>query len=321
MMASKTSSEPASEPVWEAAATAPRFERPDLMTTTGLSRVASSSTSTSLSPSPTPSTYIRMTFVRSWCMRYSRRSASSMSALLPTETMADMPMFSTAVLPIMASPRAPLCVMMATLPALMPPGPKLASSFSRRREHAEDVRPDDAHAAVGGVRGELALLLDVAHLGEPGRDDQVELRAEVGGLLDGGERVLRGDARHHEVELAAGLPERLVDGQAEDLAALGVDRAVSGPRSRPSRCSRGSCTRSSRSCVKPLSPRRSAARRGIVCRARYSTLVLAPLNAILSSMTPSAVLRWMSKPIFSKRRIIGTFSMRTSAVKPRRPSF
>ena len=73
---------------------------------------------------------MRMTLVRSWCMRYSRRSDSSMSALLPTETIAEMPMFSTAVLPIIASPSAPLCVIIATLPGLIPPGPKLASSLA-----------------------------------------------------------------------------------------------------------------------------------------------------------------------------------------------
>ena len=50
-----------------------------------------------------------------------------MSTLLPTETMAEIPMFSTAVLPIIASPRAPLCVMIATPPVLMPPGPNVAS--------------------------------------------------------------------------------------------------------------------------------------------------------------------------------------------------
>ncbi len=50
-----------------------------------------------------------------------------MSTLLPTETIAEMPTFSTPVLPIMASPSAPLCVMMATPPSRMPPGPKVAS--------------------------------------------------------------------------------------------------------------------------------------------------------------------------------------------------
>ena len=126
MMASKISSEPASEPVCEAAAMAPRSDRPDLMTTTGIFWVVFLTASMSRSPSRTPSMYIKTIFVWGSVTRYSRRSASSTSVLFPTETMAERPMFSTEVLPIMATPRAPLWVMMATLPGLMPELPKVA---------------------------------------------------------------------------------------------------------------------------------------------------------------------------------------------------
>ena len=126
MMASKISSEPASDPVWEAAAMAPRSDRPDLITTTGTFWVVILTARMSRSPSRTPSMYIRTIFVFGSVTRYSRRSASSTSVLLPTETIAERPMFSTAALPIMAMPKAPLWVMMATCPGMMPELPNVA---------------------------------------------------------------------------------------------------------------------------------------------------------------------------------------------------
>ena len=63
MMASKISSEPASDPVWEAAAMAPRCDRPDLMTTTGIFGVVIFTARMSRSPSRTPSMYMRMILV------------------------------------------------------------------------------------------------------------------------------------------------------------------------------------------------------------------------------------------------------------------
>ncbi len=69
MTASKISSDPASEPVCEAAATAPRFERPDLITTTGFFRVAVLRTSTRRPPFFTPSMYMKMTSVMSSSIR------------------------------------------------------------------------------------------------------------------------------------------------------------------------------------------------------------------------------------------------------------
>jgi len=126
MIASKTSSVPASEPVWDATATAPFSDRPDFITTTGFFFVASLSTLTNHSPSLTPSTYMKTIFVISCVIRYSRRSDSSIPALFPTETIADIPIFSTAVLPIIDAPRTPLCVIIATLPFLTSLVPNVA---------------------------------------------------------------------------------------------------------------------------------------------------------------------------------------------------
>ena len=62
-MAENTASAPASEPVWELAATVPARVRPPLIITTGFFGVTLRAISISLLPSRAPSTYDRMTSV------------------------------------------------------------------------------------------------------------------------------------------------------------------------------------------------------------------------------------------------------------------
>src|SRR5512137_2906362 len=58
-----TSSDPARDPVCDAAAIAPRAERPDFKTITGFTLVAADNALMSFSPSCTPSIYMKITLV------------------------------------------------------------------------------------------------------------------------------------------------------------------------------------------------------------------------------------------------------------------
>ena len=108
MTSSKTRSSPAREPVCDAAACAPRSDLPALITMTGFFLVAVLRTVTSSWPALIPSMYIRITFDNLSRSRYSSKPASVTSDLFPTEMIAETPMFSTFVLPIIATPMAPL---------------------------------------------------------------------------------------------------------------------------------------------------------------------------------------------------------------------
>ncbi|BAA30626.1 149aa long hypothetical protein [Pyrococcus horikoshii OT3] len=63
-------------------------------------------------------------------LKNSRRSASSISALFPTLTTAESPIFSSIVHPIRAIPRAPLWLINANGPGRTSVGPKVAFNFA-----------------------------------------------------------------------------------------------------------------------------------------------------------------------------------------------
>ena len=106
--------------------------------------------------------------------------------------------------------------------------------------------------------------------------------------------------------------------EAQDLAALGVDRVDAALDTRRSRCSRGSCGRSWLSlCDAPMTATDRGSKRRLMSGRFLRHAV--PLNPMRSSTTPAPGFRCMSNPIFSNRCSIAAFSKSTSAVNPRRP--
>ena len=89
--ASNTASDPASDPVCEAIACAPASVRPDFTTTTGLLVLALAAAFVKRSPSMIPSRYMPMVVVSSSSARYSSRSDSFTSPLLPIHATLDRP--------------------------------------------------------------------------------------------------------------------------------------------------------------------------------------------------------------------------------------
>ena len=86
-----TASDPASDPVCEAMAAAPASLLPAFMTTTGFLLEALSAALMKRRPSITPSRYMPMVKVAGSSVRYSRRSLSLMSPLLPIQATLDSP--------------------------------------------------------------------------------------------------------------------------------------------------------------------------------------------------------------------------------------
>ena len=269
MISSKTSSEPASEPVCEAAAIAPRRERPDLITTTGLHARRR------LQRADQPLALFHALDVHEDDLRCAGRRAG---------TRADRPRRcrpccrprrsprgrspSTAVLPIIAPPIAPLWVMMATLPGRISPGPKPAvERGARPTKRPKMFGPRMRMPCSRAIRDEPALLLHVADLREAGGDHDQEARPRRGrtpppprARAARGSRCRRRRSGPADVDRRCARPSpgdlaRPRHRQAQDLAALRVDRVDRPARRRARFCD----DLASRSC--PARARRRSRRR------------------------------------------------------------
>ena len=109
-------SDPASEPVCEIAARAPRAVRPDLTTRIGFLREMRRAICMKRSGSPNASRYIRICFVAGSVSQYSSRSGGETSARLPTLANMLMPRPSERASARITAPSAPDCERNAASP-------------------------------------------------------------------------------------------------------------------------------------------------------------------------------------------------------------
>ncbi len=118
--ASNTASDPASEPVCDATAAAPASLRPAFITTTGFFLLAFSAALMKRRPSITPSRYMPTVRVTQSSARYSRRSLSLMSPLLPMQaTLASPKGLVSAIQRAQPDEKTPDWPMIDTPPALI----------------------------------------------------------------------------------------------------------------------------------------------------------------------------------------------------------
>ena len=89
---------------------------------------------------------------------------------------------------------------------------------------AEDIGSQDAHAVIPGDLDDLALLLDIAHLGEPRGDQHQKFNPFAAAVLHRLENMFGRDGQHGHVHRSVDLVQRGIHRQAEDLAAARVDR-------------------------------------------------------------------------------------------------
>ena len=108
----------------------------------------------------------------------------------PSETKALKPTFSFKLQSRMAVQRAPLWLMKPTLPGRAMAAAKVAFKFAAGHHDAEAVRPDDAHAGLGGFRQHLAFEFHA------GRADFLEAGGDDDGALDARRAAILDDAGH-----------------------------------------------------------------------------------------------------------------------------
>src|SRR5262249_18393737 len=157
-------------PVCELAARAPIAVRPALSTTTGFFLETRLATSANARPSLRSSQCWAMICVLSSCSKKVSRSSSSMSALLPSPTIADTPMRAARkavhrhadAARLRGERRRALDVV---------GGAEGRAQVLRRVVEAVDIRAHEAHVVLAADLDELLLAGDVAGLGEAGRDE------------------------------------------------------------------------------------------------------------------------------------------------------
>ena len=159
--------------------------------------------------------------------RYSSTSTALTCASLPTPMKQRTPRSRRSASAESCTPRLPDCETMATLPgrgcrAMKP----VACRLGRVGDEPHAVRADEGDAGVGRGARELGLGLfaGVAGLGEAGGDGHRGAHAGGAALGDHLRQLARADGEQREVRRRRQVLEAGRDGQAEELAALGVHR-------------------------------------------------------------------------------------------------
>ena len=141
--------------------------------------------------------------------------------------MAERPMFSVTVLPIMPMPMAPLWVITATWPGSDITGTEGGIQGGRGRIDTEDIGSQNPHSVFAGIGYDSFFFSGIADFGETGGDDDPEFDPFFRAALDRIENIF---GRNHDagyVYIALDFLQAFVDLVAQDFSAFRIDRDIS----------------------------------------------------------------------------------------------